>query len=380
MSQGHHIPQKSVEVGQNPAFLQRGNPGAEGTAGLAVSGEEVNPAVVKGGGNHPGQLCVKVGEKLHQVIPGLLGGEGGGALAHGGKQVVPGKSVPVAQSGGLGLQILAEFGKILFNGPQHGVQGLPLHIGVEQGPVQRGTVAPEGTVGNGFHFDGVQGVGNGVRDGAVAAKLRFIGVLPDLGVRVVGLVADGGQIGDGAPIGDPNGAGQVLLQLRPGVGAGDAEPGGYGFPVAGKKIFALFLHPGEQEGVVLEHVVALCQGLNIQTGGPGLERGLGSGGSAVNGHDLSHFGAGFRILGVRGLPQLGIEGKLLGSLFQIFQNRKPLPEPLGRLHIGKPVGKPGKLLHLPAQGIHIGSVTRIVKAVVDGIQIPFVLHCVTSQK
>ena len=334
MGQGHHIGEHTVKIGQNTALADGADAGAESAAPLAVPGIEVDPGIVKGPGHHSSQLFVKSGELLDQVFLGILGGKGGGRFAHGRKQIVPGQAILVAQSLCLGLQVLPELGQVLVHGAQHGLQGLPLHVGIEQSPVQRRLITPELALGDGLQLDGVQRMGHRLLDGFIAGDLRLVGILTDLGIRIVGQVPDGRQIGGRAPIGNGHGAGQIALELAPGAAAGHTHFCHDRFGFAAHLIAGGIHLAGKIEFIILQILVAPDQLHQIgQLDHPGIEGSAGGGHSAADGHDPAHVGTGLRVLGIGSGTQIGVAEEL-AQICQLFQQLYTPAQAGNRLHIG----------------------------------------------
>ena len=255
MGEGHDAAEGAVEIGQDAALADARHPGAEGAAGFPVPGIEVDPAFVKGARHHVRQFLIEGRKQLHQNPLGVLRGILRRGFAHGREQVVPGQAILMPQRLSLGAEVLPEFGHVFLHRPQHGVQGLPLHVGLLQRPVKGGPVAPELAVRDGFQLDGVQGKGHGILDPVVAAQLRLVGRLPHGGVGVVGQIADGGQVGGSAVVADRHGAGQISLQIAPGAGAGHGQPGADLLPKTAKQMGAVSQQAFKQEGVVLQRLV-----------------------------------------------------------------------------------------------------------------------------
>ena len=155
MGEGHDATEGAVEIGQDAALADALHPGAEGTAGFSVPGIEIDPAFVKGARHHVRQFLIEGRKQLHQNPLGVLRGILRRGFAHGREQVVPGQAVFMSQRLSLGAEVLPEFGHVFLHRPQHGVQGLPLHVGLLQRPVKGGPVAPELAVRDGFQLDGV---------------------------------------------------------------------------------------------------------------------------------------------------------------------------------------------------------------------------------
>ena len=250
VSQSDHVAESTVVVGEDSALPDGFHTGTECAAGLAFSGEKVDPLLVEGGGDHLGFLGVEAFKLLYQEILCLLGGELGGGGAHGGKQIIPGKTILMAQSLALGLQILPELGKILVHSAQHGIQGGLLHIGVIQRSCQRGCVAAELAIGQGFQLDGVQRESGGVLDPVVAGDLRFIGFLSHLGIGIVCQISHSGQVDGLIPVGDRHGRGDIAMEVAPCVAAGKLHPGHDRLCLARQQVLAGLGQIFKQEGVL----------------------------------------------------------------------------------------------------------------------------------
>ena len=255
VGKGHDIAESAVEIGQNAALADALHPGAERAAGLSVPGIEVDPFLVKGARHHVRQLGIEGGEQLHQNPFGVLRGVPRSRFAHGREQIVPWQAVFVAQRLSLGAEVLPEFRHVFFHRPQHGVQGLPLHVGLFQRPVKGRRIATELAVRNGLQLDGVQGEGHGVPDPVVTAQLCFVGRFPHGWVGVIGQIADGGQIGRPAVVAHRHGAGQIFLQVAPRAGAGHGQLGADLLSKAAQQVGAVSQQAFKQEGVVLQRLV-----------------------------------------------------------------------------------------------------------------------------
>ena len=366
VGQGNHVPHLAVKIGQDAAFADGIHPGAEGAAGLAVSGEEIDPAALEGLGDHLGFVAVKPGEQVHQIVPGLLGGKGPGGLAHGGKEVVPGKTVFVAQKLTLDLQVLPELGQVFVHGFQHGIQGLPAQVRPLQGHGQGGVVAPELGHGDGFQLQGIEGEGHRVLDGLVAAKLCLIGIFSDFGIGGIGQIPDGGQVGGSVTVLHGHGAGQVLVQLRPGIGPG--ELGHHFFPDAGKLVDTVFMDTAKQIPVFLQQGTGLLQLLQVlQAPDPltdGSKRGSGLG---IQGQNPTKGGHGLIVPGVGRLPQFCVGSQLLQKLGKALFQPQGLLQGLLPVLPGKPGGKGYKALGAVLCRRQIGGKFRGIKAGINGI-------------
>ena len=375
MGQGDDVAEETVEICQDAALAQALHCGAEGTAGLAGAGVEVDPRLVEGPGDHVRQLRVEAAEELHQVVPGLLGGVLAGHGAHGGKEVVPGQTVLVAQSLALGLQVLPELGQILVHGTQHGVQSFPAHEGLLQGLVQGTLVAAQLAGVQGLQLDGVQGVGHGIGNAAVAGQLGLVGILADGGIGIVGQIADGGEVGLGVPVVHLHGGGQELLQLRPGVAAGEAHLGHDLLAHAGEQVAAGLADIFKEEGVGGQDLI-LCHQLHQvgQLACPLLECSLGTGHGAEGTHDLTDAGTGLGILGVGGLAQHGVLHQLAAGGVELLLLGDAGLQGLQGVGGCQILGPFCKIRNGSLQFIQIPVEGRIVKAPVNGVQIPNVVH------
>ena len=317
--QRHHISQRSVKIRQNPALTDAAYAAAKSAACLAAAGVEVNPFFVKGTGDHTAEFIVKMGEQLHQVIPGILGGKTGGAFAHGGKQVIPGQPILIAQGVRLGFQIAAEHWELLVDGGKHGIQGLLFHVGLLQRPCQRAFIAPQLTFIQRFQLQGIKSIGNAVFNGTVAGKLRFVSILAYLRLGGIGQIADGGEVNFLAPVSDLHRAGQVLLQFRPGIGAGNLQLCHHLFANAWQQMETSQLFAFQNKAVFFKKRIRRNQTVQIRDCcQPAFKGGNRRSAVAVDPHDFADFGTGFRIGGAGCLAQLGIAQELFSQLLQML--------------------------------------------------------------
>ena len=275
----------------------------------------------------------------------------------------------------LGLQILPEFGQVFVHGAKHGIQCFPLHLGLLQGSVQRGFIAPELAVGDGLQLDGIEGVGHGIFNPVVTGQLRFIGIPAHLRVGRVGQIPNGGKVRGGAPIEHRHGAGQVLLKVAPCVPAGQAHFGHDRFRLSTQQIPAGFLNALEQEAVVAQFFVGFYQFHQIgQPGSPAFKGGLGRGHTAGYGHHPAKLGAGLRIFGIGRLPQRGVFPQLVAKRFDVFFQRDSLSQRMCRFGFGQRGAESGECVDFFPQRGQIGFKCRVGKAAVNRFQIPLTVH------
>ena len=321
------------------------------------------------------QFTVKVGEQLHQVVPCLLRGEGGGGFPHGGEQVVPRQTLFVAQGFCLGLQIPAELGQVLLDGGEHGVQSGPLHVGLLQGSLQGGVVAAQAALVDGLQLDGVQGVGHRSLDGVVGSQFRIESIPAHLGIGAVGQIPHGGKVGGFSPIGHRHGAGEVLLHLAPGVAAGELQLGHDALSHPGEQVAAGVCQIFQQEAVLAEEIVPGDQRLQIvDPGGPVFKGGNGRGALAVKPQNPAQLGAGLGIQGVGGLLQLGETRQLHHIPGQRLLQLQPPAQPLGGVSFTQCFYKGFQLVQGALQRLHIPGKGRVVKPLIDGVQVPYFVH------
>ena len=347
MGQGDDGAEEAVEIGQDAALAQALRTGTEGAAGLAVSGVEVDPGVVKGLGDHIGHLLIEGGELAHQIFLGLLQGELGGCLAHGGKNVVPGQAVFIAEGLGLGLQVLPEHGQVLVNGAEHGIQRLLLHVGALQGAVQGTFVATQAAVVDGLQLDGVQSVSDGIFHGLVAGKLRLVSCLADSGIVFVGQVSDSGQVDDAAVVGHLDGAGQVTVEVRPGIAAGQLHLGHDLLATALQQVLGAVGEILKEELVIFQVLVTADQFHQIgDLGGPGIEGGLRTGGFAAGTHDTAQLRSSGGVPAVSFLTQGCVQAQLVGQIRDLFPVCNATAQTLQGLGVGQIAGEDTEITDL----------------------------------
>ena len=129
------------------------------------------------------------------------------------------------------------------------------------------------------------------------------------------------------------------------------------------------------EGIFLQQFVT---GYDVHEtfllGSPGLPGCLGTGNCAEQLHDLTQTGAAFGIPGTDGLAQLGIADELHEQLHQLLFQFNALPQAGKGIHALQTFRESIVLLYQRPQGIHVRCKGRIVKTLVNSVQIPNIFH------
>ena len=287
----------------------------------------------------------------------------------------------MTQSLALGLQVLPELGQVLVHGLQHGGKGLFLHVGIFQGSVQGGGVAPELAIADGLQLDGIQGEGRRVPDGRVCRQLCLVGVLPHLGILIVSQVPHRRQVDGLVPVLDRQGAGDVGVKVCPGTAAGELHPGHNLLTHAGEQVTAGLFHVLKIVAIVPEVLISRHQLLKVlKAAGPLGEGSQRGGGVGVQSHNPAHLGTGLLVPGVGGLAQAGILNELFHQPGQLLCQGNAPGEPRQRLHALQTIGKGFQLLHQSLQGLIVPGKGRVREALVNRLQIPYFIHGTFLQK
>ena len=162
--QRDNVAERTVKVGQHAALLQHRQVAAESTADLALAREEVDPLLVEGTLDDPGDILGEWREVLDQIRFRFIGSEGAGAFAHQGEQFVKRQAVGVAEQLCFMPQISVEARQRFVNRREHCVQRFLPHAGIEQRHVQDGIEVTQLADGVRFAFDRIQREADGVLD------------------------------------------------------------------------------------------------------------------------------------------------------------------------------------------------------------------------
>ena len=193
MSQRAHVGEAAHKIGQHPALVVLMEALAERAAFLALGGEEVDPVVAEGFVHQGGNAGMHLGEGVDQQVVGFVHRIAELHVAHRGEQIIEGQAIGMAQHFRLAAQVAAEIRQCLPDGGQHGFQRFPLHAGFGQLLGQQIGIAPRFAQRHGLTLDGGQAEGHGRFHLGIGLEFGLVGLLPHLGVGIVGHAAHSGQ-------------------------------------------------------------------------------------------------------------------------------------------------------------------------------------------
>ena len=263
MGQGAYIGEAALEIGHHQAAVREMDGGAESAAGFAFPGIEINPPAVKGVADEGGHVRGKFAHLPHQNFPGILHGELLCAFSDRREQIVEGKPVLVAQQAGLGLQVAAEMGQVFPDRCPQGVQRFAVHAAVRQGHIQNGVEVTGLRQGAGFHLDAVQAVAHGKLHFGIGSDFSVIGILPDSGIRIIGLAAYAGQREFLIPVVHHQRGVQLVPQLAEGFPSGKLHLQDPGLDFRRDQVLCHFLHLQQRETDRFQHIGGFNQLLQV---------------------------------------------------------------------------------------------------------------------
>ena len=169
------------------------------------------------------------------------------------------------------------------------------------------------------------------------------------------------------------------MEFAPGVAAGQGHAGHDLLTDAGEQIAAGVGSLGEQELVILQVFIATDQIHQIgQLSGPILESCLGHGDIADSGHDAAHLGRGGSVAGIHSLTQGSVQAHTIGQLGDVLLHVNALPQTGQALAVSQILSKRSKGCDFVLQCRKVCCKSRIVKTVINPVQVPYFVHIVIS--
>ena len=373
--ESNDIREGAVEVGEYSALSCAVNGTVECAANLTLTGEEVDPCIVKCILYHIVKLAVELSKDAEEIITCVLGGVLLITLAHRSKEVVPRKTALVTKCLCLRAKVLTECRHILLHCGEKRIKSLTLHSRVVKRLCKRRLIATASRLTDNLELNGVKSECNRGLDLGVSRKLCLEGRLSCLLVRVVSKVSYGGESNLLAPIINLKRAGKAGLEVRPSGCTGDIHLGKERFLRIGEKVLRILNDRKDSVGMLLKNVVTCDNGLDILNLCNSL---IDSGGGSGNGRKLAHqntHGAGRLVVsGVCAVTKVCVDNKLLCKAGKLGLKLNMLKKKcLGRI-AGKIAAELKNLGNCGVKILKIGCEFGRIKARIENGKIPLLVH------
>ena len=232
----------------------------------------------------------------------------------------------------------------------------------------------------GLGLDGVEAVAHRQLELGVGGDFRLVGVAADMGIRVIGERAHGGERKLLAAIVDQQRRVELVAKLGEGLAAGELHLQHGPLDGLGQHVRGGLRASAQEEGVFRKHGVAFDERVEV------LDRGDIAAEGVVHlldgdarAHQRGHRGVGSLILRVAGERQVDHQANMLYGRVELLELRDQAAQLFGRMLCRCGDGVEDGLRALGQRG-EIGGKGRVVKAAIEDGKIPVGFHCISSLK